>query len=89
MPIETFGEGNCGPRALAHALLGNQSRYWEVHVRVTFVAILKELRFLEHAVLSRGSQGGTNNRPGSYAHYSGDITPEITDLTPTSIHTVY
>ena len=32
VPIETFGEGNCGPRALAHALLGNQSRYWEVCV---------------------------------------------------------
>ena len=32
VPIEMFGEGNCGPRALAHALLGNQSRYWEVRV---------------------------------------------------------
>ena len=65
VPIETFGEGNCGPRALAHALLGNQSRYWEVCVRVIFVTILKELHFVEHAVLSRGSQGGTANRPGS------------------------
>ena len=89
VPIEMFGKGNPGPRALAHALLGNQSRYWEVCVRVTFVTILKELHFLEHAVLSRGSQGGTNNRPGSYAHYSGHITPEITDFTLASIRTVY
>ena len=31
----------------------------------------------------------TDNRPASYAHYSGLITPEITELTPTSIGTVY
>ena len=30
--IETFGEGNCGPRALAHLLLGNQSHYCEVRI---------------------------------------------------------
>ena len=45
--------------------------------------------FIEHDVLSRGSQGGTADRPGSYAHYSGHITPELTDLTLTSIRTVY
>ena len=32
VPIETFGEGNCGPRALAHLLLGNQSHYREVRI---------------------------------------------------------
>ena len=32
VPIETFGEGNCSPRALAHVLLGNQNRYWELRV---------------------------------------------------------
>ena len=87
--IEKFGEGNCSPRALAHLLLGNQSRYWEVHIRGTFVAVMKEDLFLQHDVLARECTAGINNRPASYAHYSGLITPEITELTPTSIRTVY
>ena len=89
VPIETFGEGNCGPRAMAHLLLGNQSRHWEVRVRFTFVAMTKEDLFTQHDVLARGSSGGTSNRAASYAHYSGHISPEITSLTPTSIKTVY
>ena len=89
VPIETFGEGNCGPRALAHLLLGNQSRYREVRIRGTFVAIMKEDLFLQNDVLTRGCIRGTQNRPASYAHYSGFITPEITRLTPESIQTVY
>ena len=89
IPIETFGEGNCGPRALAHSLLGDQSCFWEVRVQVTFIAILKEPLFFEHDVLSRGSPRGTDERAASYAHYSGLTTPEITSLTPASIRTVY
>ena len=87
--IETFGEGNCGPRALAHLLLGDQSRYWEVRVRTTFTGIMQEPHFLQHNVLARATQNGTDNRPASYAHYSGLITPKITSLTQTSIRTVY
>ena len=87
--IETFGEGNCGPRALAHLLLGNQSQYRELYIQGTFVAIMKEDLFLQHDVLTRECTAGTNNRPASCARYSGLITPEITELTPTSICTVY
>ena len=39
IPIETFGKGNCGPRAMAHLLFGSQSRYLEVHVHCSFLLL--------------------------------------------------
>ena len=50
---------------------------------------MKEDLFLQHNVLTRECTEGTDNRPESYAHYSGFITPEIIELTPTSICTEY
>ena len=81
--IETSEEGNCGPRALAYLLLlgsGNTRN---------LCAFMKEDQFLQNDVLTRGCIRRTQNRPASYAYYSGFITPEITQLTPESMQTVY
>ena len=87
MPVETCGDGNCGYRALAHVLLSDESWHHEVHVRITFVAVLKAESFLIHQVITRGVTGGSANRPASYALYLGLITPEITRLSEDSIRT--
>ena len=87
--IETIGDGNCGYRALAHVLLSDENRHHEVRVRITFEAVMKEISFLQHDILTRGSSRGSQNRPASYATYSGHITPEITILNQHSICTVY
>ena len=89
LPIETIGDGNCGYRALAHVLLSDENRHHEVRVRLTFEAVIKEKSFLQHDILMRGSSHGSQNRPASYATYSGHITPEITVLNQHSIRTVY
>ena len=89
IPIKTIGDGNCGPRAIAHLLLGDQNRHLEVRVRITFTAILEEESFLKHDILTRGCRRGTANKAASYAYYSGSITPEITVLTESSIRRVY
>ena len=78
-PVTTVGDGNCLCHALAYALFGDQHRDYEVRVRITFAAVLKEDDFLHHSILARGSQNGSENRPRNYALYSGQL-PERRDL---------
>ena len=88
-PIKTKGDGNCLANALAHLLLGDEGRNDEVRVRATFISVLRDNDFLDHDVLARTCPQGTQNRPRSYAHYSGMLTPEITQLNENAIRTVY
>ena len=88
-PIKTKGDGNCLANALAHLLLGDKDRNDEVLVRVTFISVLGDNDFLDHDVLARTYPQGTQNRPHSYAHSSGMLTPEITHLNENAIRTVY
>ena len=89
MSVETYGDGNCGYRALAHVLLSDESWHREVRVWITFIGVLKAESFLSHQVITRGVMGGSANRPASYALYSGLITPKITRLSEDFIRTVY
>ena len=59
LPIETIGDGNCGYRALAHVLLSDENRHHKVRVRITFEAVMKEISFLQHDILTRGSSCGS------------------------------
>ena len=70
-------------------LLGDEGRNDEVCVRATFISVLRDNDFLDHDVLARTCPEGTQNRPCSYAHYSGMLTPEITQLNENAIRTVY
>ena len=70
-------------------LLGDEGRNNEVHVHATFISVLRDNDFLDHDVLARTCPQGTQNRPHSYAHYSGMLTPEITQLNENAIRTVY
>ena len=87
--IKTKGDGNCLANAVAHLLLGDKGRNDEVCVCATFISVLRDNDFLDHAVLTRMCPQGTQNRPRSYAHYSGMLTPEITQLNENAIRTVY
>ena len=49
-PVSTYGNGNCLPRSLAHIFLGDENRHKEVHVRITFVAVLKANEFLNNLI---------------------------------------
>ena len=88
-PIKTKGDGNCLANALAHLLLGDKGRNDEVHVHAAFISVLRDNDFLDHDVLARTCPQGTQNRPHSYSHYSGMLTPEITQLNENAIRTVY
>ena len=89
VPVKTYGDGNCGPRAIAHVMLRDEKRYHEVRARITFEAVLKEEYFLRHDVLCRGIKSDTHNIAASYSHYSGQLTAEITFLSSRAIKTVY
>ena len=88
-PIKTKGDGNCLANALAHLLLGDEVRNDEVRVCATFISVLRDNDFLDLDVPARTYPQGTQNRPCSYAHYSGMLTPEITHLNENAIRTVY
>ena len=87
-PVKTGSDGNCGPRALANALLRDEDRYQEVRVRITFVAVLKEELFLNNNMLTRG-RDPDDGLSARYALYSGELTPEIRFLSSKAIQTVY
>ena len=88
-PIKTKADGSCLANALAHLLLGDEGRNYEIRVGATFTAVLRDNDFLDHNVIARMYLNGTENRPHSYAHYLGMLMPEITHLNENSIRTVY
>ena len=73
-PIETYGDGNCFPRAIAHAAFGTQSRHEEIRVRIIDIAVKKEHLFLNNDYLSRGlpAEAHKVDRPSMYCLYSGE-----------------
>ena len=70
-------------------MLCNENRHKEVHVRITFVTVLKANEFVKSLNFSRGFSEGTENRAASYANYSGMLSPEITVLHEKAIRSIY
>ena len=60
-PVQTTRDGNCLANALAHLLLGKERMNVEIHVRATFIAVLRDSDFLNHDVLARNCPDGTEN----------------------------
>ena len=99
VPIETIGDGNCFPRAVAHGLFGTQERHIEIRVRIVYEAVKNEQLYLNNNYLSLGVQNRLPARPGlrmpsttivnRYCLYSGDNQVHGLNLTRNEIQAVY
>ena len=75
--IQTYGDGNCLPRALSRVYFGDDSRYLEVRVRIAIEGILNRKFYLSDSCLERGASYLHSNAdlPTVFATFSDYYTP--------------
>lgn len=90
LPVQTYGDGNCFPRALSILLYGSQRKHLEIRGRIVYQAILEKQKFLSAEYLDFGTNHvyGRASTPEIFAQYSEHFIPE-TVLTPTVVERIY
>lgn len=91
VPIETIGDGNCCPRSICTAIFLDDSRHYEMRLRLLIEGVTNKQLYLDNDYLCDGAalihQNGTF--PEQYAMFSGQyISPETRDIDDI-VETVY
>ena len=71
-PVQTYGDGNCFPRAISKLVFGEESKHEEICARIIISGVKNENYFTSNDILSRGEKSFRRNSISvQYVMYSG------------------
>ena len=88
-PVETYGDGNCFPRAISKVAFGTEDKHVEIQCRIIIQGIIHEDKLVKSAFLSRGCNERNDKIAILYVMYSGVSYEGLKKVTEKEITKVY
>ena len=89
-PIQTYGDGNCFPRAISKLVFGDKSGHEEICARIIISSVKNENLFTSDDILSWGEKNIRRNSVSvQYVMYSGIDSQSTGRVLPTKVREIY